>query len=118
MQYPLLMRRVNRFGNGFHVSRGFLGRERFVPDQLRQVLPFDILHREIMLSRLLPDLIDRNDVRMLEAGGGLRFNTKALDERFAGQFSKEQQLHRDNPVQTFLSRLIDNPHPASGDLFQ
>ena len=112
------MGRLNRFGNGLHVRRRFLGRERFVPDQLRQVLPLHILHREVMLPRFLADFVNRNDVRMLEAGGCLRFHAEALDERLAGQFAEEQQLDRDDPVQAFLPRLIDDPHPAPRDFFE
>jgi len=111
------MRRVNRFGDGLHVRRGFLGSERFVPDQLRQVLPVHIFHREVMLAGGTTDFEDRNDIRMFEAGGRLGFDAEALDERITGQFAKEEQLDRDDAVQVFLPRLIDNSHSAACDLF-
>ena len=55
---------------------------------------------------------------MLETRGGLSFDPKALDKRLARQFAEKQQLERDDPVQTLLSRSIDNPHPAARDFFE
>lgn len=43
-----------------------------------QRLPLEILHHQIINSVLVADVIERADVRMIEAGNGARFTLESL----------------------------------------
>jgi hypothetical protein len=65
-----------------------------------------------------PDFMDGHNVRMMQAARGDGFHAEAPDHRLARHGTEEQHLDRHNPIETFLPSLIDNSHPALGDLLQ
>ena len=81
-------------------------------------MPFDEIHREVLLALMDADFVNGHDVRMLQAGRRRSFRAKPLHELRAGERTEEQHLHRDDAVQAYLPRPIDNAHPASRDFFQ
>ncbi len=85
---------------------------------LRQRGPLDELHREVLLALVLADLVDRHDVGMVEVGRRLGLGAEPLDVAARGEAAGEDHLERDDPVERRLPRLVDDPHPAPGDLLQ
>ena len=67
---------LNRAGDVPH-DEGGLGRpHRLIGDQCRQRRTFDVGHREVVMPGLFADLEDRNDVGMVEFGGGFGLGLK------------------------------------------
>jgi hypothetical protein len=65
------------------------------------------LHAEVALAIALADLIDRDNARMLEAGGSFRFAAKALQVLFSTPRTKTNHFERYSTVETFLMRAIN-----------
>ena len=68
-------------------------------NKLRQALPFDVIHREVLLPLVNADFVNGHDVRMLQAGRGGSFRAKPLHKFLTGERAEEQHLHRDDAVQ-------------------
>jgi hypothetical protein len=61
------------------------------PQQLVQVQAFDVGHRQVQATVLLPECQDRNDMRMVEAGSDLRLPHESLPEALVlGQLRREE----------------------------
>src|SRR5688572_11587622 len=58
-------------------------------EEMRQGVAFHVFHREEMLSVVLPDFVDGDDVRMLQSGGGLGFGAEHSDEFVTGKFAEQ-----------------------------
>jgi len=72
------VRRLHGFGQRDHERRRLVGRLRRARQGLRQAAPFEELHREIRAPLVLAHIIDRHDVRVVQARHCLRF---ALEPR-------------------------------------
>src|SRR5438046_8134857 len=100
-----------RIGNG----AGQLGDQfRCVTDRyrfaLRDGIELSALHQshaEVTGAVALSDLVNRDDARMVQAGGGFCFETKAFHVCFCRPVSETNHFERHNPVQTFLSCSIN-----------
>ena len=85
-------------------------------EPLAERLPFDVLHRDVVLAVSgLAERVDRADVGVVEGGGRARFLLEALDaERVAGQVggkTLERPCARGAP----RSRATPRPcHPRRG----
>ena len=107
---------LDRLGD-LHQQRGGLAwRQRSVGDLLRQALPLDEAHREIMLALVLADLEDRHDPRMIEVGRRLGLGMEAPDVGLVGELAGQDHLECDGPVEAHLPGLEDDAHAAAGDL--
>ena len=84
MQGAALMGEVDRLGDDLDVTRRPLRRERPLRDEGRQVAAVDQVHREVVLALMLADLVDRDDIRVLQVGGGFRLAEKSSDLLRAG----------------------------------
>src|ERR1700722_18112345 len=67
MQYTSLMGVVDGLSNGSHVIGSASSRQWIVAHYLSQIRPFNEFHRKVVVSVLFTDLIDRDDVRVLQA---------------------------------------------------
>src|SRR5713226_5366407 len=70
------------------------------------------------MAVLLPDLIDRADIGMVESGGCLRLPLEA--GQGLGVFGDVigQKLQGDKPVQGHVLGLVDHTHPATTQLVE
>src|SRR5947209_5137089 len=71
-----------------------------------------------MPAAVLADLVDGDDVRVLEVGGGFGLAQESLDLVRAGQGAGADQFDGHVTIQTRLPGLPDDPHAAPGDLFE
>jgi hypothetical protein len=71
-----------------------------------------------MLPLVLADLEDRDDVRVVQAGGLLRLVAEAPDLLGCRQVPRRDHLQRDDAVEAELPRPVDDAHAPAGDLFE
>ena len=121
VQDAAFVRVVDGLGNRLHPARApfevrnlksEIGHE---PGQARAI---HMVHHQVRLTRELPDFVDGDDVRMLQATGGRCLQTKPFDRLGAGQRSGEQEFHRHNTVETDLMRPVNHPHGAPADFLE
>ena len=88
--------------------------QRPVPDELRQIFAFHIVHGEEMLAFLHAHLVNGDDVRVLQFGGRRRFALKALDELLTGERTGQHHFERHDPSQAPLPGFVnDRAFPMS-----
>ncbi len=107
------MRVVDGLGNGLHVIRGAVRRQRFVAHQFGEVLTLHQFHREVGLAVGFTHFVNRHDVRMLKPRRHLRLGTEPLEKLLAGELARQQELHRDDAVEASLSRAKNHTHPTA-----
>jgi hypothetical protein len=116
MQHAALVRVMHRAGHRRQQLRG-PARPLRVPRlagrvQLAEVAALDEFHAEVMLPLVLPNLVDRHDVRMVEVRRGLRLRPKSLHLRGRGEIAGPDHLERHRTLQTDLARQIHHTHAA------
>src|SRR5438876_958687 len=79
---------------------------------LAQCLSIDKLRRDEVLTVYLTDLIDGENVRVIQAGGGASLLLKAADASFIAGKVVRQQLERDLAAKRFIAGQIDLAHSA------
>ena len=110
------VRRVERRGDlrGILERRGHRQRpcrdERVEPGAVHQ------LHRDERRAAVLVDLVDRDDVRVVEGGGGAGFLDEAAVAIGIGRRFGRQHLDRHRSPEPRVVRGIDDAHPAAADL--
>jgi hypothetical protein len=87
-------------------------------DQLLQAPALDDLHGDVVRPLGLAAVVDRDDVGMREARGGLRLATEALDEELVVRVAVVQDLDRHAPAEVLVLGQIDVGHPARAELAQ
>src|SRR5207247_10781922 len=80
-------------------------------DDLIKLSAFDELHAEVARAVAFAYFVDRNDARMIEAGGGQGFAAKAFQIRFARPMNEANDFQRDRAIETLLSRGNTTPCP-------
>ena len=82
---------------------------------LPQVPAIHVFHHQVVQRARLPEIMHRDDVRMVQARQGAGFAVEPLGKaRVAGR-GRRQDLQRHQPVQAGLARLIDGAHAALAD---
>jgi hypothetical protein len=67
---------------------------------------------------VLPDLVNRHNVRMVQVGRHLGLAAKACHFARGGQLTGQDHLQSDDAVEALLPRPIDDAHAAAGDLVE
>ena len=110
------VRRAQRIGN-LHAVLQRLGHAQAARrNQVRQRLPRHILHHHVFGFLIAGDVVNRDDIRMIEGGGGLRFLNEAAAAVAIAGACVGQHLDRDHPVQARVLRLPDLAHSAGAEL--
>src|SRR5262249_36548646 len=97
------------------VAQRLLERRRALDQSLRQRLPFQILHDQVLDAVLVADVVERADVRVRELRDRLRFPLEPLARLGRGGEVLRQDLDRDGSFQTSIPRLVDLPHAPRAD---
>ena len=82
------------------------------------LLTLDVLHREVVDALDPADLVNRDDVGVAEAGHGAGLALEGLAKGQDVAALAREDLHRHDPIEVELASLVDDPHPAAGDLAQ
>ena len=91
-------------------------RQRPGRDERVQPRAVDELHRDERGAVVLVDLVDGDDVRVIEGGGGARFLDEPAVAIGVRRRLGRQHLDRDRPAEPGVVGGVDNPHPAPADL--
>src|SRR5262245_48362787 len=92
MQNAIFMRVMHSardFGHQFH---RLPDRHRCALDHLVKLAAFDELHTEVARALVLTDFVDRDDARMIEAGGGFGLPAKPSQMHIARPLAKANYL--------------------------
>src|SRR3990170_5702738 len=116
MRGAFAMRLVERVSYLDGVAQHLLKRQRPFEQSRGQRLTLQILHDEILGARLLADVIEHADVRVLEVGDGFSFALESL-----AQLGVEREMLRENfdshvAIQTGVEALIHFTHAPRADL--
>src|SRR2546428_520100 len=87
-------------------------------DQLLQRAPVEVLHRDVVGALRLAAVVDRNDVRVREAGRVLRLAAEALDELIVAGMAVVEDLDRDAPAEHLVLSEVNVRHTARAELAQ
>ena len=115
MQNAALVRVGHGGGDGLQEFGGAARGERTVAQQHREVAALDVFHREVLLAFVFSDLVDADDIRMTQAGGGFRLGAEASHLLRRGQRGLKHPLHRHDAIEAGLPRGEDDAHPAARD---
>jgi hypothetical protein len=88
---------------------------------LEEILPPDVLHRDVVGVADLPELVDRDDVRVGQMPGDLRLVDEHRDEVFVLRHRGEDPLDRDDLLEALdAERLggVDLRHPADSEAIE
>jgi hypothetical protein len=93
-------------------------RDRRAPNYFVKLTAFNELHTEVTATFALADLVDGDDARMVETGGGLCLATKTLQMRFGGPRARGDHFERNSTVQGFLMGAINYTLTAPPNFLQ
>src|SRR5262249_33612619 len=71
------------------------------------------LHAEVVLTGMLANLVNRDDLRVVQVGDRLRLILEPPYLLLTGPQPRADHLQSDGSIEAHLSRLVDHPHPAS-----
>ncbi len=112
------VRAAQPVGNLDSVLQRQIQREPALLDQLVERLAGDVLHHDDVAVSIARDVVNRDDVRMVEGGGGARLLLESLPAFVAGEIIGPDDLQGDGPVETGVVGLVDDAHAALADLFE
>ena len=106
------VRLVQRVGDFDRILQHLLNRQRAFHQALRQCLPLDIFHHQKICVVLMAGIVERADVRMIQAGNGFRFALEALAQFRAFREMRRQNFDRDNSVEARIAGFVYFAHAA------
>ena len=120
VDHALAMRIVERVEDLAHQSDRIGRLEPLAPlEVLPEVAPGHVLHRDERRAVVLVEVVDRDDVRMIEASGGLRLaaESREHDRRIlALELVGADRLQRDDPLDHRIVGLVDHAHRSAAEL--
>ena len=98
------------------MARARSGRECAVPPQERlEIRAVDIPHRDEEAAVGLAGLVDRDDVRVVEARREPRLAQQSLAEALVVGERFREELERDRPLEPNVARAVDVAHATAPD---
>ena len=121
MHDPLSMCLVKGIRNLNRVAKRLVERQRSLLQSIRQRLPLDVLQNHVVEVPLVADLsagalakvdvMERADVRVVQAGDGTGFPLKSFFEPGVIGKVRRENLDRDRAVKPGVPGLVDLPLP-------
>ena len=112
---PLFVRRGQALGDLDADLDGLPGRQAAAHEKLAQRLAFKQLGDEERRALVRPDVVDRQNVRVVESACRLRFHLKTPKPVGVGCKLPGQNLDRDVTLEARVTGLVDLAHPPSAD---
>ena len=85
-------------------------------DPLAERLAAQQLHRDVVMTLVLADVVDRADVGVIERGRGARLAPEAAEAGRAFRDVLGKELERDLTAEPGVDRAVDDSHPAPAEL--
>src|SRR6185436_10073569 len=85
------------------------------PDARLQRLPVETLHDEVIDARVVPDVVERADVRMLEVGDDPGFPLEAFPPIGIGRRIAGEDLDGDRAAETDVPSFVDLTHAPDAE---
>ena len=110
-----------RVGVGQRVSQLVRDRQQLTrrdgtaPDARLQRLAVETLHDEVVDARVVPDVVERADVRMLEVGDHPGFTLEAFPPIGIGRRIAGEDLDGDRAAETKVARFVDLTHAPDAE---
>jgi hypothetical protein len=104
---------VDSPGQGFHQLGSVAAVLGYTSTLLRQAASFDPFQRQVRTAIVLPDFVNLDNVRMLQAGHRLGLAEEPDELLPGGQGRRMEDLQGDNPAESALPCLVDHGHAAS-----
>ena len=101
---------------GAHQLRRPAGRLRLAEEAVGEGAAIQVFEDEVGEAARLAGAVDRDDVRVWDAGGGDRLGAEPGPLRGPRVTPAQDHLDRDRPVQSGLLSAIDHPHASAADL--
>ena len=117
MNDALGMRCFERIGDLNAEIEKLLGLECPALDAMLESLALEQLHGDEWLAVVLADLVNRADVRMIQAGCRTRLALESFQRLPVFRHRFRQEFQRDRAPQFGVFRLEDHTHPAAAKLF-
>jgi hypothetical protein len=115
MHDPRAMRPIERIGDLDRVLKRLFERERAFRESIGKRLTVDVLHHEVVGLIVMPDIVNRADMRMIQRRNDLRLTLEALLKRWIGGEMCRENFDRDGSIQAMVDRFIDLAHAAAAD---
>ncbi len=116
MSDALAMRLVQRIGNFDGVLQNLLQRQRTFCESLRKRLAFEMLHHQVVGPILVAHVIERADVRMIQAGDDAGLALEPLARLRARSKMCGKHLDGNDAIESRVSSLIHLAHAAFAEL--
>jgi hypothetical protein len=108
-----LSERIRNLGG---VRQRILERKTLPADQLSQSPARHELHGNKLLTLGLIDVVNRNDVRVIQGRGGLRFLYEPPAALRIRDFVRGQDFQGDKPVEVQVLCFVDDAHASGAEL--
>src|SRR5579871_769867 len=109
------MRCIQCVGDLDAQSHESLGFQRLVPDPMLQSGSLEKLHDDERATILLPDVVNRADVRMIQGGRRASLSPETVQGLgVAGEFIG-QKLESDKAVESRVLSFVDHAHTAAAE---
>jgi hypothetical protein len=95
--------------------RGLIERQRSSGEARRERLALQVLHHEEAAAVVLPDIVQRPDMRVIELRDGARLALEALIALAVGDELSGQNFYGDRSVQSRVARSVHFTHAARAD---
>ena len=112
------MSELNGFCDLLQIAGGLHGRQWAGANQLSQILAWNKIHREKMVAVVDAHFVDRDDIGVIQCGGGGCLCSKAMNKLATRQMTAKNQLQSNNAVETSLTCTIDDSHTTAGNFIE
>jgi hypothetical protein len=109
------VRRSESIGDRNRHRDRLIERQRPVEQTAGERLPFDVLHDEERRPVMVAHVVERADVRMVQAGNRLRFALEPCAPVSVGADGRRENLDGNGPIETDVSTTVDFTHPSGAD---
>ena len=91
--------------------------KRLIADQVLQGLAFQVLHGDEGAPVVLANVVNCANIRMIQAGSGLRFAAKAAEQMLVGVDFVGKKFEGDEAPQASVLGLENHAHPPAAEFF-
>ena len=112
---PLPVRLVQRVGDLDPEAERLIERKRSLQETIRERLPFEVLHDEVLGLAFPTHVVQGADVRVRELRDRLRLPLEALPDLGRSRQVRRQHLDRHRAVQPRVPRPVHLPHPSRAE---